>query len=268
MINIVVSVIGVVSIVIFLVLSEKYGFSTQEQTISSLLLLVATLLINLLTSLHLLYEKLKKIHPFLSFSTEEQNEGYKLLKFLHELQNKKNSATAILAVDQFNSAKHALTLSLNNADFKVSDIVETNKILLRSLARGDSFDGVSMLVNPNIWKHDHGYLSINIEKANEGIKIRRIFVYDNKMQFDSMTGIMDKLYNANTEVYWCMKKDLDFNEFCQDFTIVKEHNIGIHIPIQELNPAVIVSSSNEQIKSLQFQFSKLLESAFKYKIKT
>jgi len=266
--NIVIGIIGVLSIIIFLVLSEKYGFSTQEQTISSLLLLIATLLLNVLSSILAFYNKLKEIHPFLSLPTEEQKEGYKMLKFLHELRKRKNSASAILAVDQFNNAKHALTLSSNNADFRVSDIVETNKTLLNSLSKGDTFDGVSMLVDPDIWKHDYGYLQLNINKSLQGVTIRRIFVFDNKEQFESMKDVMDKLSNVKTEVYWCMKNELNFRGFCQDFTIVKEHKIGVHIPVEQVNPTVIVSSSHEQITSLQSQFSKLLDSALKYEKKS
>ena len=198
---------------------------------------------------------------------EEQKDGYKILKFLHELKKRKDNASAVLAINQFNNAKHALTLSLNDADFRVSDIVETNKTLLNSLDKGDTFDGVSMLVDPDIWKHDYGYLQLNVEKSHQGVTIRRIFVFDSKEQFESMTDVMNKLSDAKTEVYWCMKNELDFRGFCQDFTIVKERAIGVHIPIQQTNPTVIVSSSNEQIKSLQTQFSKLLDLALKYEKK-
>lgn len=267
MLNIIVAIIGIASIIIFLVLSEKYGFSVQEQTIASLLLLITTLLINVLSSIYLVSEKLKKIHPFLLFSSKEQKEGYQIIKYLHDLQKDRKNPSSILAVDQFNAAKHALTLSLKNADFRVNDIVETNKKLLRLLKKGDTFDGVSMLVNPNLWKHDQGYLDINIQKAEQGVVIRRIFVFDNKEQFNSMIEVMDQLSIAKTEVYWCMKDELDFNEFYQDFTVIKDYEVGIHIPVLESKPMVIVSSSRAQIRSLQSQFSKLLESALKYEIK-
>lgn len=265
--NIIIGFIGVLSILIFLFLSEKYGFSTQEQTISSLLLIIATLLLNVLSSILAFYNKLKDIHPFLSLPVEEQKEGYEMLKFLHELRKRKNSASSILAVKQFDNAKHALTLSSNNADFRVNDIVETNKILLNSLVKGDTFDGVSMLVDPDIWKYDDGYLQLNIDKSIQGVTIRRIFVFDKKEQFESMRDVMDKLADIKTEVYWCLKNELDFRGFCQDFTIAKEHNIGIYIPVEQINPTVIVSSSHEQIMSLQSQFSKLCGLAQKYDAK-
>jgi len=266
--NIIIGIIGIVSIILFLFLSGRYGFSFQEQTIASILLLISTLLVNVLTSIFLLHKKIKLIHPTLSLPTEEQKDGYELMLFLNQLQKNGNNASSILAMDQFNHAKHALSFASGNADFRVNDIAETNKTLLGVLNAGDTFDGVSMLVDPDIWRHNKGYLDINIRKANEGVKIRRIFVYDNREKFKSMTGVMDRLVKARTEVFWCMKDDLDFREFCQDFTIVKEHKVGVYIPVQKVNPTVIVSNSDDQINNLQSQFSKLLSFALKYEPKT
>ena len=268
MVNIIVGIIGILSIILFLLLSGRYGFSLQEQTIASILLLISTLLINVLTSIFLLRKNIKLIHPTLSLPTEEQKDGYELMLFLHELRKNRKNASSVLAVDQFNHAKHALSFASNNADFRVNDIAETNKTLLGALSTGDTFDGVSMLVDPDIWRYNHGYLNINIKKAKEGVKIRRIFVYDNREQFESMIGVMDRLVKAKTEVFWCMKDNLDFREFCQDFTIVREHKVSVHIPVQKVNPTVIVSNSDEQINNLQSQFSKLLGSALKYEPKT
>ena len=264
MMSIIIGIIGVTSIVIFLIFSEQYSFSTQEQTITSLLLLISTLLIEVLASIIHFYKKIQKIHPFISLSNKEQYEGFMILNILKKLNKKEVSNGAILAIHQFNQAKNALTNSLNNQDFHVSNIVETNKILLNSLKKGDTFDGVSMLIEADLWKHD-GYLDINIAQAKKGVKIRRIFVFDNLEQYESMKEIMNTLSHSKTKVYWCTKEKLNFQNFYQDFTIIKEHNVGIFIPIQEINPTMIVSSSDEQIKSLQIQFSKLLEYSIEYK---
>jgi len=80
-----------------------------------------------------------------------------------------------------------------------------------------------------------------------------------------MTDVMARLVKAKTKVFWCMKDDLNFKEFCQDFSIVKEHKVSVHISVQKTNPTVIVSSSDEQINNLQSQFSKLLSTAQEYK---
>ncbi len=268
MVNIIIGVIGVLSVVLFLWLSGKYGFSLQEQTISSILLMVSTLLMNVLTSIFFLHRDITLIRPTLSLPTEEQKEGYELMLFLHELRKNKKNASYVLAVDQFDHAKNALSFASNSADFRINDIAETNKTLLGALGKGDTFDGVCMLVDPDIWKYNHGYLNINVEKAKEGVKIRRIFVYDSIEQFVAMTDVMDKLVEADTKVFWCMKDNLDFKEFCQDFTVVKEHNVSVHISVQKVNPTVIVSNSDEQINNLQSQFSKLLGSALTYEPKS
>lgn len=72
MVNIIIGVIGVLSVVLFLWLSGKYGFSLQEKTISSVLLMIFTLLINVFTSIFLLHRDIKLIRPTLSLPTEEQ----------------------------------------------------------------------------------------------------------------------------------------------------------------------------------------------------
>ena len=50
MVNVVIGIIGLASIVVFLLLSGKNGFTAQEQFFSSLLILTITILLNLLTS--------------------------------------------------------------------------------------------------------------------------------------------------------------------------------------------------------------------------
>ncbi len=88
MVNIIIGVIGVLSVILFLWLSGEYGFSLQEQTISSILLVVSTLLINVITSIFLLHRSIKLIRPTLCLPAEEQKEGYEepLAKLFHDNQ--------------------------------------------------------------------------------------------------------------------------------------------------------------------------------------
>lgn len=244
-----------------------YKWNDELSMVASLLVAVGTILIELSISFNNLKDSIEKLYPVLELSAEEQKNIHSSILMNSELQKIKDMPHAKIALEEYKEAIETLRAATEGNDFYTDDIFQANFLALESMQPGQTFKGLSALINPDYWYYDPAmekYKDLNFSQAQRGIIIKRIFLFNNSEELEQMNQIMVEQLDNKIQVYYCFQKDIKHINHFPDFTSIKDLNFAIIVPRLEKLQTVTITQSKYAIAEVESQFGKILKCAKKF----
>lgn len=266
-IQILVGVIGFFSTLGMFWVSKVYAWDDAIGIVSSLLMAIGTILIELAISFKNLKDSIEKLYPVLELSAEEQKNIHSSIIMNNELQQVKNKPHSKIALEVYKETIDTLKAATEGNDFYTDNIFQANLLALESMQPGQTFKGLSALINPDYWYHDpemEKYKDLNFLQAQRGIIIKRIFLFNNEEELNQMQQIMKEQLENKIEVYYCFKKDIEHINHFPDFTSIKDLNFAIIVPREEKLQTVTITQNKYSIAEVESQFGKILKYSKKF----
>jgi len=262
LIQILVGIIGFFSTIAMFWIGKIYNWSSEIEVIASLIMAIGTILIELSISFSNLKDSIEKLYPVLELSAEEQKNIHSSILMNNELQQNNEKPYAKIALDVYKETVLMLKCATEGGDFYTDNIFRANYLALESLQPGQTFKGLSALINPDYWYHDpemEKYKNLNFSQSMNGVIIQRIFLFNNDEEYETMKTIMSEQLDKKIQVYYCYKKDIEHINHFPDFTSLKDLNFAIIVPREEKLQTVLLSQNKYTIAEVESQFGKILK---------
>jgi len=266
-IQIFVGIIGFFSTLGMFWVGKAYNWNDEVNMVTALMMAVGTILIELSVSFNGLQNSIEKLYPVLELSAEEQRNIHQSILLNNELQQHRGEPHAEIALWMNTEIVELLKDASEGNDFFTDNIFQANLLSLQCMRPGQTFKGLSALINPHYWEHDSDmeeYKRINFEQAKIGVIIQRIFLFTNEAEYDQMISIMQEQYDNKIHVFYCFRKEInDINHF-PDFTSIKDLNFAIIVPREERLQTVTLTRNKHSIAEVESQFAKILQRSKKF----
>jgi len=249
-------------------IGDIYKWSNEIVLIISLVITIGTLLIELLYSLRSLSNRIERLYPTLNLSLEEQEEIHSLVSLKKSLIKKIDKPHVLIALEQFKKVMDILKAADNDSEFLVDNTFEANRLALKSMKKGQTFLGLSAIINSDYWNHDKQmvkYKELNYSQIKKGVIIKRIFVFNNEAEYKNMKAMMIEQAKNGVQAFFCFKDDLKNSNisYFSDFSVIEALNFCLIVPRESKLLTVTVSNSSELISECQSQFEKILKKSTK-----
>lgn len=137
---------------------------------------------------------------------------------------------------------------------------EANKIALFTLQPGQSFFGISSIINPDHWDYDANlaeYKNMNYAQAEKGVNIARVFLLKDESELETMTPIIEEQARNKIDVSYIYCSRLADFSFYPDFTILPDHKFALYVPKIDKLLTVIATRNDELISDMTADFRKI-----------
>ena len=174
----------------------------------------------------------------------------------------------LIALEQFKKVMDILKAADNDSEFLVDNTFEANRLALKSMKKGQTFLGLSAIINSDYWNHDKQmvkYKELNYSQIKKGVVIKRIFVFSNEAEYKDMEAILIEQAKNGVQAFFCFKDDLKNSNisYFSDFSVIEALNFCLIVPRESKLLTVTVSNSSELISECQSQFEKILKKSTK-----
>ncbi|MCL4322124.1 MAG: hypothetical protein M0016_00525 [Deltaproteobacteria bacterium] len=258
---------GIVFIVLTFWLSAYFHLSISTKIVIVLAFALATILAELIIAIGNLEKRLKAVFPSLELSLKEQIAVNETIMLYNKLKKKKTDISTRIAIAGFEKIHHLLRQAEKGGDFTFHDIYAAKFIILGELKPGQSFKVVSNLIEPFYWKSGKDmteHTELNYRQAKKGIRIERVFVLKNEDDFSNIKEVMEEQANNNIDVFYVFKNDLNRLLPYASFAISEELSIGVISHREDLLGKVTITSNNEIITELAWQFDNIKKQSNKF----
>ncbi|MEN4045135.1 hypothetical protein [Sulfurimonas sp. NWX367] len=267
LIQIIVGIVGFFSTIGMFYLGKIYNWQNSMDIIASVLLAIGTILIELSISFTNLKDSIEKLYPVLELSAEEQKNIHSAILMTNQLKIQENNPYAQIALISYGEAVNTLKQAVEGNNFYINNIFQANYLALKSMQPGQTFKGLSALISEDYWNHDpemERYKELNFSQAQRGIKIIRIFLFNNEHELSQMKKIMTEQQNNKIQVFYCFKKDIENINHYSDFTSIKDLNMAIIVEQEEKLQTVTITQNEISIGILEKQFDRILIKSKKF----
>lgn len=258
-VQIVVGVLGFVSVFGSAVFGTALGWSASTATLVSLALGIGTVAIELTISFVDLKESIVRLYPSLEFSVNEQRQIYGLITNLNQLRESSGPA-ANIALALHEGVSEIVAKATQGSDYEVDNMFAANLEALRTLNPGDRFIGLSAILNPDHWDYDPDlikYKKLNYQQASIGIRIQRTFILSDQKEYDTMMPIMQDQANHNISVAYVYQHELPRSQFFLDFTVLPERSFALYVPKVDKLLTCIATQNSTIVAELEQTMAKI-----------
>jgi hypothetical protein len=265
--RIVIGLFGVVFIILTFWLSVYFHLSISTKIVIALAFALATIFAEFIIAMDNLEKRLKVAFPSLELSLKEQIAINETIMLYNKLKRKKTNISTRIAIKSFENIHHLLKQAEKGGDFTFQNIYLAKMIILAELKPGQSFKIVSNLIEPFYWKSgkdETEHAKLNYTQAKKGIHIERIFILKNDDDLSKMREIMKEQEQNNINVYYIFKNSLNKLLPYASFAISEELSCGVISHREDLLGKVVITSNNEVITELSWQFDNIKKQANKF----
>ena len=258
---------GIVFIVLTFWLGAFFHLRISTKIVIVLAFALATIFAELIIAIDNLEKRLKAAFPSLELSLKEQIAVNETIMLYNRLKKKKTDIATKIALSDFEKIHQLLRQAEKGGDFTFHDIYAAKLIVLSELKAGQSFKIASNLTEPFYWKSGKEvseHTKMNYRQAKRGVHIERIFILKNEDDFSKMKEIMAEQAGNNIEVFYVFKEDLNKMLPYASFAISEELSIGIISHREDLLGKITVTSNNEVISELAWQFDVIKKQSKKF----
>ncbi|MHB1698500.1 MAG: hypothetical protein ACYCSQ_10410 [bacterium] len=258
---------GIVFIVLTFWLSAYFHLSISTKIVIVLAFALATIFAELIIAIDNLEKRLKAAFPSLELPLKEQIAVNETIMLYNKLKKKKTDISTRIAIAGFEKIHYLLKQAEKGGDFTFHDIYAAKFIILGELKPGQSFKVVSNLIEPFYWKSGKDmteHTELNYRQAKKGIRIERIFILKNEDDLPKIKGVMEEQAKNNIDVFYAFKDDLSRLLPYASFAISEELSIGVISHREDLLGKVTITSNNEVITELAWQFDNIKKQSNKF----
>ena len=258
---------GLVFIVLTFWLSVYFHLGTSTKIVIVLAFALATIFAELVIAIDNLEKRLKAAFPSLELSLKEQIVVNETIMLYNKLKKKKKDISTQIAIADFEKIHHLLKQAEKGGDFTFHDIYAAKMIILEELKPGQSFKVASNLIEPFYWKsgkYATEHTKLNYRQAKKGVHIERIFILKNEDDFSKIKDIMDEQAQNNIDVFYVFKNDLNKLLPYASFALSEELSVGVISHREDLLGKVTITSNNEIIAELDWQFDNIKKQSNKF----
>lgn len=248
-----IGVVGVFFVLLTFWLGKYFNLSISTKMIVVLSFAMATFFAEVIISLDNLDRSIKRAFPLLKLKSKDQIGLAETIGLYNRLKENKKSISANIAIAEFENIHRLLMQAEKGGDFIFHDIYLSSMILLEALQPGQSFKVVSNLSKRFYWRSgkqmtDHAMM--NLKKAKSGVRIERIFVFNNECELAEMEEIMSEQRSHGIAVSYIFKDNISSLLNYASFAISEELNTGIISHRDDLLGKVTVTSNSEFVTTL------------------
>ncbi|MHB1660707.1 MAG: hypothetical protein ACYCTD_01240 [bacterium] len=258
---------GIVFIVLTFWLSAYFHLSISTKIVIVLAFALATIFAELIIAIDNLEKRLKAAFPSLELPLKEQIAVNETIMLYNKLKKKKTDISTRIAIAGFEKIHYLLKQAEKGGDFTFHDIYAAKFIILGELKPGQSFKVVSNLIEPFYWKSGKDmteHTELNYRQAKKGIRIERIFILKNEDDLPKIKEVMEEQAKNNIDVFYAFKDDLSRLLPYASFAISEELSIGVISHREDLLGKVTITSNNEVITELAWQFDNIKKQSNKF----
>ena len=258
---------GVVFIVLTFWLSVYFHLSISTKIVIVLVFALATIFAELVIAIDNLEKRLKAAFPSLELSLKEQVVVNETIMLYNKLKKKKTDIATQIAVEGFDKIHYLLKQAEKGGDFTFHDIYAAKMIILRELKPGQCFKVASNLIEPFYWKSGKDmteHTKLNYKQAKRGIRIERIFLLKKEDNFSKIKEVMEEQAQNNINVFYVFKNDLNKLLPYASFAISEDLSIGVISHREDLLGKITITSNNEIITELAWQFDNIKKQSNKF----
>ncbi|WP_437560479.1 hypothetical protein [Acidithiobacillus sulfuriphilus] len=264
--RIVIGVIGLLFVMLTFWLGKFFNLGVSTKMVVVLSFALATFFAEVIIAIDNLDKSIKRVFPLLELPTKDQASLIDTINLYNKLKEKRNSIPTSIALAEFDNIHRILLQANNGGDFIFHDIYSSSMILLEALRPGQSFKVVSNLSKKFYWKSgkqmtEHAML--NFKQAKNGVRIERIFVFNNENELQEMKEVMMEQRDNGIEVCYAFKDDLFGVLHYASFAISEELNTGIISHRDDLLGKVTVTSNSEMVTTLSGVFDTIKSQAIR-----
>ena len=258
---------GVVFIILTFWLSVYFHLSISTKIVIALAFALATIFAEFIIAIDNLEKRLKVAFPSLELSLREQMAINETIMLYNKLKKKKTNISTRIAIKGFENIHQLLKQAEKGGDFTFQNIYVAKMIILAELKPGQSFKIVSNLIEPFYWKSgkdETEHTKLNYKQAKRGIHIERIFILKNDDDLSKMREIMEEQEQNNIDVFYAFKNNLNKLLPYASFAISEELSCGVISHREDLLGKVVITSNNEIISELSWQFDSIKKQSNKF----
>lgn len=260
---------GIVFIILTFWLSAYFHLSVSTKIVIVLAFALATIFAEFIIAIDNLEKRLKATFPSLELSIKEQIAINETIMLYNRLKKKKTDIATKIALADFEKIHLLLKQAEKGGDFIFHDIYAAKLIILGELKPGQSFKVASNLVEPFYWKSGKDmteHTRQNYRQAKRGIRIERIFILKNGDDFSKMEEIMAEQSKNNIDVFYVFQDSLNKMMPYASFAISEELSIGIISHREDLLGKITITSNNEIITELAWEFDNIKKQSNKFSV--
>ncbi len=258
---------GIIFIVLTFWIGAFFHLRISTKIVIVLAFALATIFAELIIAIDSLEKRLKAAFPSLELSLKEQIAVNETIMLYNRLKKKKTDIATKIALSDFEKIHKLLRQAEKGGDFTFHDIYAAKFIVVSELKAGQSFKVASNLIEPFYWKSGKEvseHAQMNYKQAKKGVLIERIFILKNEDDFSKMKEVMAEQAENNIEVFYIFKDDLNKILPYASFAISEELSIGIISHREDLLGKITITSNNEIVTELAWQFDILKKQSKKF----
>ena len=248
---------GIVFIDLTFWLGAYFHLNVSTKIVIVLAFALAAILVEIVIAIDNLEKRLKAAFPSLELPIKEQIAINETIILYNKLKKKKSDIPTQIALEDFEKIHILLKQAEKGGDFIFHDIFAAKLIVLKKLKPGQSFKVASNLIEPFYWVYGNDiteHTKQNYRQAKKGVHIERIFLLKNEDDFFKIKEIMEEQAKNNIDVFYVFQNELDKMLPYASFAISEELSIGIISHREDLLGKITITSNNQIIGELAWQF--------------
>ena len=252
-----IGIFGILFIVLTFWLGAYFHLNVSTKIVIVLAFALAAILAEIVIAIDNLEQRLKAAFPSLELPLREQIAINETIMLYNRLKKKKSNISTRIALEDFEKIHTLLKQAEKGGDFIFHDIYAAKLIVLKELKPGQSFKVASNLIEPFYWGYGKDvteHTQQNYRQAKRGVHIERIFILKNENDFTKMKEIMEEQAKNNINVFYVFQNELDKMLPYASFAISEELSIGIISHREDLLGKITVTSNDQIITELAWQF--------------
>lgn len=241
-------------------LGDYFDWDLSTQVSVAIGIAVITVLIELITAYRALANAIKRLYPALDFSSREQRQLFSIIEDINALKRDTQNPTARIALAIYDRAAETLNKARQSNDFQIDNMFEANLLALNMLRPGQSFLGISAILNPDHWNYDphlRQYRDANYRQAAAGVIVRRIFLLKDEAELEIMRPIIADQAANGIDVAYAMVPDITGFSYYPDFTILPDLDFGLYVPKLEKLLTVVATRNADIIADMRSDFERI-----------